>query len=533
MSFILDNKQVDKVLWLTTPLFWVCLLVVLAVMFIPFGGSLQVLFNMWMELPEYSHGFLVPLISLYLIWQKKAELEEVEFKPSWLGVSIIAIGMAGYLLGELSLMYFIIQYSFLIVLYGVLLSFMGWRAFKIILIPLLILVFMIPLPNLIHNNLSSQLQLISSEIGVAVIRLFGISVYLEGNIIDLGEMKLQVVEACSGLRYLFPLMTLGFMMAYFYKVAFWKRVLLFISSVPVTVLMNSFRIGLIGCTVEYWGIAAAEGLLHDFEGWVVFMLSFAVLFLEAWVLAKIGTDKDKPFSQVFGIDIKERESDEGFNKQVRSFPKSIYIAGLLVLISFSTIAMGFSQRIEVIPQRDAFEFFPLKINTWRGVPDILQQHYLDALKLNDYVMVDYKNTQSKKVNFYIAYYESQKKGASIHSPKACIPGGGWRIEDFSERTIENISVNGQPLRVNRALIKLENNSKLVYYWFQQRGRIITHEFWARWYILWDAITLNRTDGALVRLTVDVPSVGGVEAADELLNDFVHDITPLLPDYIPD
>ena len=151
------------------------------------------------------------------------------------------------------------------------------------------LFFTIPLPKFLYNNLSSQLQLISSEIGVWFIRLFDISVYLEGNVIDLGNYKLQVVEACSGLRYLFPLMTLGFIAAYFFKGAFWKRAIIFLSSIPITVLMNSLRIGMIGVTVEYWGVAAAEGLLHDFEGWVVFMACTAVLVLEMWVLAHVGS----------------------------------------------------------------------------------------------------------------------------------------------------------------------------------------------------------------------------------------------------
>ena len=127
---------------------------------------------------------------------------------------------------------------------------------------------MIPLPEFVLANLSTRLQLLSSQLGVAFIRLFDISVFVEGNVIDLGGYKLQVAEACSGLRYLFPLMTLGFLMACFYKGARWKRVVLFLSSIPITVLMNSIRIGIIGVTVERWGIRMAEGFLHDFRaGW--------------------------------------------------------------------------------------------------------------------------------------------------------------------------------------------------------------------------------------------------------------------------
>lgn len=108
--------------------------------------------------------------------------------------------------------------------------------------------------------------------------MFQIPVFLEGNIIDLGVYQLQVVEACSGLRYLFPLMSLGFIAAYFYQAAFWKRAIVFLMTIPITILMNSFRIGVIGVMVDNWGISMAEGFLHDFEGWIIFMACAAILF---------------------------------------------------------------------------------------------------------------------------------------------------------------------------------------------------------------------------------------------------------------
>ena len=125
----------------------------------------------------------------------------------------------------------------------------GVSGTRLLVAPLAYLVFMVPLPNFLMFNLSQQLQLISSKIGVVVVRAFDISVYLEGNVIDLGVYKLQVVEACSGLNYLFPLMSFGFLLACLYRGAFWQRALLFLSTVPITILMNSFRIGVIGVLV--------------------------------------------------------------------------------------------------------------------------------------------------------------------------------------------------------------------------------------------------------------------------------------------
>src|SRR5581483_7395009 len=139
------------------------------------------------------------------------------------------------------------------------------------------LIFAIPLPYFINAGVSLELQLVSSRLGVAFIRLFDVPVYLEGNLIDLGTYKLQVVEACSGLRYLFPLFSLSFLAAYLFQAPIWQRVLVLLSSIPITVAMNGFRIGIVGLTMDRWGPRMADGALHFFEGWIIFIASALVL----------------------------------------------------------------------------------------------------------------------------------------------------------------------------------------------------------------------------------------------------------------
>ena len=203
-------------IWRLTPVTWGVMLIMGLGIVAMFHESASLMVKWW-EKDEYSHGYLIAPIVAFLIWQKKDLLERIQFTGSWAGVMVVIFGLSLFFAGELNAPYIVIQYGFLITLTGLLLAFMGWKAFKLIWVPLLILAFMVPLPNIIYRNLSAALQLISSEIGVSVIRMFDISVYLEGNVIDLGSYKLQVVEACSGLRYLFPLMTLGFIAAYFFK----------------------------------------------------------------------------------------------------------------------------------------------------------------------------------------------------------------------------------------------------------------------------------------------------------------------------
>jgi exosortase D (VPLPA-CTERM-specific) len=504
------------------------LLVALGLMIFVFYDGLIYMVDQWSR-DEYSHGYLLPVISGYFMWQKKNEMAEIGFKGSWLGVVVFCLGLFGAVVGELSTLFTVIQYSFLIALAGLLLALMGWPAFRLILVPFCILFFMVPLPAFLYNNLSSYLQLISSQLGVWVIRLFGISVFLEGNVIDLGQFKLQVVEACSGLRYLFPLMSLGFIAAYLYKDSFWKKAIVFLSTIPITVLMNSFRIGVIGVMVEYWGQDMAEGFLHDFEGWVVFMACTAVLVAEMWLLSKIGKNS-LPFSEVFAIDPPAAVSDSNM-LGVQVIPRTSYVV-LFLLATTVLVSQVLPERTEVIPERTTFRDFPLNIEGRVGKRNDMESIYLDALKLSDYILVDYIGENNHPINFYVAYYNSQRKGVSAHSPKSCLPGGGWRITEFDQKTIQDVVVAGMPLSVNRTVIEMGDVRQLVYYWFQQRGRIITNEYLVKWYLFWDALTKQRTDGALVRLTTIVPTGEDISKSDQLLRGFAKDVSKDLDNYIP-
>jgi len=496
---------------------------------LPFWDALKYMFNTWLDLPEYSHGLLIPLVSGFLIWQQKDRLERVPFLGSWVGVVIVLLGGAMLVMGQLGTLWSLLQYAYVVTLYGLALSFLGWSAFRILAIPQLILLFMIPLPAFVLNNLSTKLQLLSSQLGVYFMRLFDVSVFLEGNVIDLGGYKLQVADACSGLRYLFPLMTIGFLMAYFYKGAPWKRVFLFLSSIPITLLMNSIRVGIIGITVEHWGIGMAEGFLHEFQGWMVFMVSAALMFGEIAALNGIGHERGT-WRELFGLEFPARTPKDVLIRQ-RRLPIS-FVAASALLVAFLSVDIAMPRSTEIYPMRASFSEFPIQLGPWRGSNEVLEEVYLDQLKLDDYELANFATGSGQPVNFYVSYYNSQRKGDAVHSPRSCLPGGGWQMRDFAQRQLPQITVSGKPLRVNRTLIELGDQRQLVYYWFQQRGRIITNEFVVKWYLFWDALIRHRTDGAMVRLITPLP-VSMTEAdADRRLTDFAARIAPELPRFVP-
>ena len=528
-NLISQNRSAIEV-WRIPPWGWVIGLGALALACALAFDGLEPMVVTWATAEEYSYGFFIPAVIAFLIWQRRDMLERLPFDGSWVGASMVLLGLGLLVVGQLATLYIVIQYSFLIVVAGLALTFMGWRGFKIVWIPLLLLIFTIPLPTFLYQGLSAEMQLVSSQIGVAIIRLFGISVLLEGNVIDLGNYKLQVAEACNGLRYLFPLMALGFIAAYLFKAAWWKRALLFLSTIPITILMNSFRIAVIGVLVERWGISMAEGFLHDFEGWVIFMACAGVLVAEMWALAKIGGEACS-LREVFALEFPPPPG-----KDVAIRPRSVPVpfwGVLLLMVAVALLSAALPPRVEAPLQRKDFSQFPLTLGGWQGKPDHLDAIYLDVLKLSDYILANFAATGKAPVNFYVAFYASQRKGESAHSPRSCIPGDGWEITSLEQRKVSGASVAGQPLRINRVLIQKGDDRQLVYYWFQQRGRVVTNEYLVKWYLFWDALTRNRTDGALVRLMIRADPRGNLDEADKQLSTFAATIADPLKDYVPD
>lgn len=501
--------------------------IALVAMVLLFRDGIDNMMGRW-NTDEYNHGPLIPIIALYLLWLRAKEMSAADLRASWLGVAGVLLAIGVLLLGTLSSVYTITQYGLLLAIAALAVAATGLRGLKWLWVPLVYLVFMVPLPAFLENRLTAGLQLISSDLGVAVIRAAGYSVYLEGNVIDLGNYKLQVAEACSGMRYLFPLMSFGYLCAVLFRGRWWQRALILLSTIPITILMNSFRIGVIGILVNNFGIEQAEGFIHDFEGWVVFMACVAILFLQIWVFARM---EKRRFSEAFGLDIPPLSDLTGLLGKAR--PALPVLASVAVLAVAAGLSFVIARPEQVYPERERLSMFPLALGDWRGREGFVEQVYLDALKLSDYLIAYYGRPADRApVELWIAYYDEQVSGASVHSPKACLPGGGWQIEQLTEHTIANVGPAGEPLVVNRVVISLGDVSQVVYYWFDQRGRRITNEFAVKWYIFEDGLRMKRTDGALVRLSTMINDRSELEEADARLEEFVRTIDPRLAYHLP-
>jgi len=535
MSLLLAAQPPLSV-WKSSPLQWGALALAMGALVLWHLPALQFMVATWREVEEYSYGWFIPAISAFLIWQRSDQLRQHELSGSWWGLPVLLLALVLGAVGHLSAIRVFSMYGFVIGVFGIALASVGWRGTRILAVPLAMLLFMIPLPQFVLREVSHSLQLVSSQLGVALIRAFGISVFLEGNVIDLGSYKLQVVEACNGLRYLFPLMVLGTLAAYFFQAAMWKRVLLVVSTVPLTIVINSLRIGLIGVTVEHWGVEMAEGLLHDLEGWFMFLICLALLLGEMALLARMGTPRRR-LMEVFALDAPAPvPAGAAVAQRKLSAPAMAAIALLLVAATATLFAPDGDMKA---PPRQSFSQFPLQLSEgWQGRTDRIAPDILAALAVTDYFMGNYVQANASGdtprnapwVNFYSAYYASQSGGESSHSPRTCIPGDGWAI-----LKIEQVQVPkpGAALVVNRALIQKGEHRHLVYYWFRQRGQTLTGEMEVKWGILRDALLYDRSDGALIRLITPVLPGEDPATAEKRLASFVHATQPLLGAYIPD
>lgn len=231
----------------------------------------------WMQYDDYSHGFLVPLVSAYFLYCRRAGLRDAEMRPAWVGLGVLALGLAQLLAGSLAGEYFTQRTSLLVVLAGLVLLLLGWQALRLSLPPLAYLVFMVPIPEIVYNSVAFPLKLMVTNLSVASLKLLDVAVLQEGNILIFPNVTLEVADACSGLRSLVSLAALGTAYAFIQPFPGWARLLLMVATVPIAVATNALRVVCTGLLAQHMGPEAAEGFLHEFAGLFVFAMAMLMV----------------------------------------------------------------------------------------------------------------------------------------------------------------------------------------------------------------------------------------------------------------
>jgi exosortase len=266
----------------------VLLAALLAVMYADVLVRLQ---QQWYDEPDYSHGYLVPIIVAYLVWERRERLRSLNAQPDSRGLIFLIVGLLALIIGSLGAELFLQRFSLVMVLAGLVLFLLGPAFLRALLFPIACLFFMIPLPTIVVNTVAFPLQLFAAKTAAFCLVNFGIPAMREGNLIVLAGTTLEVAEACSGIRSLQALLALGTLYAYFSQTILWKRVALIVLSIPIAIVANAFRVAGTGMLAHYWGTEAAEGFYHTMSGWLIFVVAFLLLLGCGFILSRVQPAK--------------------------------------------------------------------------------------------------------------------------------------------------------------------------------------------------------------------------------------------------
>ena len=498
---------------------------VLLTIALSFWDVLKGMYAQWMKNDDFSYGILILPIALYLIWEKRKTITAITPKLDLRGIIIMMGAIGLYILGDLGAELFVRRIAIITLCIGAVWWLYGIRIIRILAFPLAFLFLMLPLPGIIYRNITFSLQIFSSKISVQLLNALGYLAYREGNIIDMGFGQFQVIDACNGLRFIMPMLTLGVLFAFIRPQIWWKRFVLITITVPLAMLTNILRIVGTGILAKYFGNSVAQGFFHDFSGWAVFMVSFFLFGLFAIILKRL------PGKAAARVETKVEPSPKSFNLKKQMM--ATIVAFILCLMS--PIAVNVLGSADPVPLKKPLEEFPLNFVGRKGEARQLNAEIWKQVGGESYVIIDFYKAGEPTINFYTAYYEYHRKsGDFIHNPMRCMPAGGWHIVSDKVRTLSypnSIKTSGY-LQFSELLIERSGELQLVYYWFQGRNRNSTNEFIAKFFVVWDGIWRGRTDGALVRLVMPISSEHELNEARSRLDPFALKVYTELYNYLP-
>lgn len=512
-------------------LFWLTLATVSAGWF--FIDGLDALLLAW-QTPEYSHGPLIPILSalMFLREMKQHPPQDGPVTDRWPGVLVIVLAFLAGALGKLARIDDIVAYATIIWVAGMVLVSFGWSRGRKFWPSVLHLVYMLPLPATLYYKTSLWLQMVSSELGVGILRLLSVPVYLEGNIIDLGVMQLHVAEACSGLRYLFPILSFSYIFAVLYRGPTWHKAVLLLSAVPITVLMNSVRIAIGGIIANYYGIEWLEGFTHFFEGWVIFIACIILLFALARVMLLFHPGRPR-LGEALDLDTSGMGEQLARIRLVR--PSASLVAAALIgvgaLAAWQAVPQARGEQVE----RSPFAMFPRQLGAWQqqGPEERLEPRIAKVLGADDYRQATLiRDGAAAPVGLFMAFYHDQSRGG-VHSPEICLPSSGWEMSSLERVDMADRLGTDGAFPLNRAVIRKGHARMMVYYWFQQGERRVAWDVAAKFHLLMDGIRTGQTDGGIVRLTTPIGLDETEADAEARLIEMTREVIAPLPRFIPE
>lgn len=479
----------------------------------------------WYLDENYSHGFIVPFIAGYFLYTRWSELKHARVTPYSAGLAVIIFGLCQLLVAWLGVEYFTMRSSLIVLLAGLALYFFGTSIFRIVSLPIAYLIFMVPIPYIIYDAVAFPLKLFVTKVSVAFLKMVGVVVLREGNIIMFPATTLEVADACSGIRSLISLIALAVAYAFFLRVATWKRCLLICAAVPIAVITNSLRVIVTGLLAQHWGAKAAEGFFHEFAGLTVFAMAMAMLVSLGAFLGRGKPQVPDAEDQITG------PSQESGG--IVSVPVSKgQITSKFITVFILLIAAGLYLNLHsdvTVPMNKPLVQFPETVAGWHMTAESsLSDSVQKVLQATDTLSRQYASREGKQAELYIGYHGGGKGSGEIHSPKQCLPGSGW-FEVSTKRT--QLDVAGKKVNLVQAIYQKGENKELFLYWFQARNKTMNEEYTLKWAEITNSMLYRRRDTAFIRISV--PFDTDEQSAIVLGDRFVRDFYPVIQGFLPE
>jgi exosortase D (VPLPA-CTERM-specific) len=470
----------------------------------------------WYRDENYSHGFLVPLIAGYFLWQRWPGLKDQEIKPDRLGIVVVILGLLQLVLGWLATEYFTMRSSMLLLAVGCVLFWFGWEVLKKMSLPIGFCIFMVPIPYIIYDMVAFPLKLFVTKVSVALLGLAGVVVMREGNIIVFPATTLEVADACSGIRSLISLLALAVAFAFFVQTSNTRRWIIIASAVPIAIATNSLRVIGTGFLAQWWGAKAAEGFFHEFAGMMVFVLAMVLLVA---VGACVKGD----------VKLGEPGTDQGIQPAPGSNGKIGWnrFASVYFLLALVALFLNFHADKDV-PTSKPLSEFPQQVAGWTmSGHNEFSANILKVLKPTDYLSRVYRRADGTKVELYVGYHNGGKGTGGIHSPKHCLPGSGW-FEVSSEKIVLPTPSGNRDLV--RAVYQKGGSKEMFLYWFQMMDRSITDEYALKLTEIKNSLLYQRRDQTFIRISLpfDQDEARTMGAGAAFVRDFDGPIREFLP-----
>ena len=498
------GSSLHKTLWIKVGIFAV-------ILFFSYYTVLVSLIRAWSGRDDYSHGFLIPFISLYFVWYKRKGLRQIPIEPNITsGCILTVIGCLMLLTGYIGSVIMVQQISVLIVVPGIVLTLLGTNYLKALILPLTYLIFMIPpILDLVIGNIHWPFQLFSATIAAKILESIKIPVFQNAQYLELPNITLEVAEACSGVRYLISIIAMSIPLAFFTQAINSLRLLFISSSIIIGILINPLRIALIGIWTFYTG-QDVHGPSHIFQGFFVSQIGFVFLFLLAWSLSKIPSNKPTTSHNNQNNIINDLSvNTKKFNKAWIMVISLFIILGAFILL----------YKPKVIPLKAPLNSIPLTIEgVWQG-RDGNSQKTISPMEGADFELARiYQNSSGRVIEIYIGYFEFQKQDKKFIHYKL------QKLYETSKEIIIPLSASNT-IKVNRALLKDSANDSLILYWYDINDEIVADNYKAKLFTTLDGLLHRRTNGAIVMVSSNVTNT---DDFDKVLKDEVQFIQALFP-----